>query len=61
LSPLTKSKELDLLKQISYFPEIIEDIAKDKQVQHLTQYVLDLAATFHIFYNDCYVLVDDEH
>lgn len=60
LSPLTKSKELDLLKQISYFPEIIEDIAKDKQVQHLTQYVLDLAATFHIFYNDCYVLVDDE-
>lgn len=58
---LEHPKELDLIKQISYFSEIIEDTACDYQVHRLTQYALDLATAFHGFYNDCHVLVDDEN
>ncbi|MFA5178162.1 MAG: arginine--tRNA ligase [Candidatus Paceibacterota bacterium] len=58
---LGHEKELDLIRQINYFPEIIEDIAFDYQVHRLTQYVLDLASAFHQFYNECHVLVDDEN
>lgn len=57
---LIHPKELDLIKQISYLPEIIEDISADYQVHHLTQYAIDLATSFHQFYNDCHVLIDDE-
>jgi len=57
---LIHPKELDLIKQFNYFPEIIEDTAYDYQVHRLAQYSLDLAAAFHQFYNECHVLVDDE-
>jgi len=52
--------ELALIKELIRFPEIIEDTAKDYQVQRLPQYALDLAVSFHQFYRDCQVLSDDE-
>lgn len=61
LELLVHPKELDLIKQISYLPEIIESVTEDYQVHHLTQYALDLATAFHAFYNECHVLVDDEN
>jgi arginyl-tRNA synthetase len=55
---LIHPSELTLIKQLIRFPEIIEDTAKDYQVQRLPQYVLDLATVFHQFYRDCKVLTE---
>lgn len=57
---LNHPSELNLIKQLIRFPEIIEDTAKDYQVQRIPQYALDLATAFHRFYCDCRVLSDDK-
>lgn len=56
LSLLNHEKELELIKQLIKFPEIVKDTAYDYQVQRLPQYALDLANAFHQFYNHCRVL-----
>lgn len=50
LELLNHQSELNLIKQLIRLPEIIEDIAKDYQVQRIPQYALDLATSFHQFY-----------
>jgi len=60
ISLLTHSSEIELMKEILKLPEIIEDTALDYQVHRLPQYAIELATTFHKFYNDCHVLVEDE-
>jgi arginyl-tRNA synthetase len=57
---LNHPSELNLIKQLVRFPEIIEDTAKDYQVQRIPQYALDLATAFHRFYRDCRVLSEDK-
>ncbi|MFA5714492.1 MAG: arginine--tRNA ligase [Candidatus Paceibacterota bacterium] len=56
---LQNSKELELMKQILKFPEIVEDTANDYEVHRIPQYALDLANSFHKFYAECHVLTDD--
>jgi len=53
---LNHPSELSLIKQLIVFPEIVEDTAKDYQIQRLPQYATNLAASFHQFYRDCKVL-----
>ena len=55
---LVHPSELELIKQLIRFPEIIEDTAKDYQIQRIPQYALDLATSFHQFYRDCKVLTE---
>ncbi|GAI26044.1 unnamed protein product, partial [marine sediment metagenome] len=57
---LNHSSELNLIKQLIKFPEIIEDTAKDYQIQRLPQYAYKLAGSFHQFYRDCRVLTEDK-
>jgi arginyl-tRNA synthetase len=57
---LKHPSELALMKQLIRFPEIIEDVTKDYQVQRLPQYSIDLATAFHRFYKDCRVISEDE-
>ena len=38
------------------FSEIIEDTAKDYQVQRLPKYAMELADSFHRFYENCQVI-----
>ena len=57
---LNHPSELDLIKQLIRFPEIIEDTAKDYQVQRLPQYAIDLAESFHRFYQKCQVISDEK-
>ncbi len=52
--------ELNLIRQLIKFPEIIEDTAQDYQIQRLPHYALELATAFHQFYKQCRVLVDDK-
>jgi len=56
LSLLSHPTELDLIKELVKFPEIIEDTAMDYQVQRLPHYTLNLSAYFHKFYTECKVL-----
>jgi len=58
---LSHPSELNLIKQLIRFPEMVEDTAKDYQIQRLPQYALDLATAFHQFYRDCKVLSDDKN
>jgi len=55
---LSHPAELELIKQLVRFPEIVEDTTKDYQVQRLPQYAFELAHQFHQFYRDCQVLSD---
>ncbi len=58
---LRHPSELSLIKQLIRLPEIIEDTAKDYQVQRLPQYTIDLATVFHQFYRDCHVITEDKN
>lgn len=57
---LTTPAELSLVRQLIKFPEIVEETARDYQVQRLPSYALELANTFHRFYEQCRVLDDDQ-
>jgi len=60
LNELKEESELDLIKELIRFEEIIEDTSKDYQVQRIPQYAIDLAESFHRFYKNCRVLTDDK-
>jgi len=60
LKLLNHASELNLIKHLIRFPEVIEDTVRDYQVQRLPQYATDLATVFHQFYRDCRVLSDDK-
>jgi len=57
---LSHESELGLIKQLIRFPEIIEETAKDYQVQRISQYAMELANSFHRFYCDCRVLEENK-
>jgi arginyl-tRNA synthetase len=57
---LEHPSELNLIKQVIRFPEVVGDTAEDYRVQRLPQYALDLAEAFHQFYRDCPVISDNK-
>ena len=58
---LKHPNELNLIKQLIRFPEVVKDISRDYQVQRLPQYSMDLATAFHKFYKDCKVISEDKN
>ena len=59
LELLDHPAELALLRALSGLPHAVADAAEARATQRLTRYAEDLAATFHRFYAECRVLVDD--
>jgi len=59
-SLLTSEKELDLLKKMGEYPQVIVDAADKHAPQKITQYVFELASLLHSFYNAEKVL-DTDH
>jgi arginyl-tRNA synthetase len=55
---LTDKGELDLIRLVLRFPELVDDIRQHYGVHQLTTYALELAGAFHGFYRD-YRVVDD--
>ncbi|MFC1594866.1 arginine--tRNA ligase [Patescibacteria group bacterium] len=53
---LSTPQELLLIKKLLQLPEVLEDIAKDYQVQRLPHYAYELAKTFTDFYENCQVV-----
>ncbi|MEM8923019.1 MAG: arginine--tRNA ligase [Actinomycetota bacterium] len=59
LSGLTHERELELLRQLSTFDEILELACNDRAPHKITTWVRELAGAFHGFYRDCPILRSD--
>ncbi len=59
LKLIKEDEELRLLKNLSKFPEVLEDISDNYQVHHLAQYALGLASDFHKFYEKHHIIQED--
>ncbi|MBO5930526.1 MAG: arginine--tRNA ligase, partial [Clostridia bacterium] len=53
-------KEIDLMKELSKFPEEIKQAAILRDPSKITKYSMDLATAFHGFYSACKVDSEDE-
>lgn len=58
-SLITNDKAFELLKRIADFETVIEQAAEARAPHRITNYIQDLAAHFHKFYNAEKVLTDD--
>ncbi len=56
LGLLTHKKERELMRELLFFPELIEKISLDFSVHALPQYAMRLADKLHSFYDECRVL-----
>jgi arginyl-tRNA synthetase len=59
LAPLEHERELDLLRALAVFPEVVTEAAELRAPHRITTWVRDFAARFHGFYRDCRVISDD--
>jgi arginyl-tRNA synthetase len=59
LAPLRHERELDLLRALDTYPDLVAEAATLRAPHRVTTWVRDLAARFHGFYRDCRVLSDD--
>jgi arginyl-tRNA synthetase len=56
---LKEKQELDLLKHLNKFPELVEEVACSYEVHRIPYYAMELADKFHSFYHQCKVLDKD--
>jgi arginyl-tRNA synthetase len=59
LAPLAHERELELLRSLAAFPEVVAEAADLRAPHRVTTWVRDFAARFHGFYRDCRVISDD--
>ena len=60
VSLLTHPAELELIRAILQFPELVNQMAKDLEPHHLPHYATELANSFHNFYENCRVVSSNE-
>ena len=60
LSPLEAREELNLIKQLDRFPDVVKEAALGFAPHLLAGYALDLARTFHPYYTEYRVIGTDE-
>ena len=51
--------EIDLIREIAKFPQVVEEAANKKRVHNITQYSQDLASSFNKFYKSTQVIGSD--
>ena len=59
LNVLTEPAELDLLRELSEFPETVAAAAAGLTPHRLAHYTESVGAAFHRFYNECRVIGDE--
>ena len=52
--------EWELIRQLSLFPQALEDVIRTNKPHHLARYAYALARHFHLFYERCPVLADEK-
>jgi len=60
LNLLTADSELNLIRELIKFPDIMIRTAKDYEAHRLTHYTLDIARSLHDFYEKERVIIDDK-
>ncbi len=61
LSCLGKEEEKDLIVMLASYPEEIKTAALTTDPTRITRYILELASTFHTFYNACHIKGEEEN
>jgi arginyl-tRNA synthetase len=56
---LKAPEEIDLIKALARYPDVLAGSARSMEPHRVTYYLMDLASTFHTYYNKHRVLVDD--
>jgi arginyl-tRNA synthetase len=59
VSLLGHPQELELIRKMLQFPEIVELVCRHLAPHHFPHYSQDLATAFHAFYTECRVVSDD--
>jgi len=59
LDQLTEQHEMDLLKSLARYPEVVHSAAMNEEPHQLTHYLRDLANDLHTYYNAHQFLVED--
>ena len=60
LRALTLPEEIDLIKAVTRFPEVVEGASRTLEPHRLTFYLNDLASLFHSYYNKYKVVSEDQ-
>ena len=61
VSLLQNPMEINLIKKMLAFPDLIEYMATELEPHHLPHYSQELANVFHLFYQNCRVISDDQN
>ena len=56
---LEEPEEIDLIKALARYPEIVRTAARSMEPHRITYYLMSLASAFHSYYNKHRVLVDE--
>lgn len=58
---LSREDELELIKSVVRFPDVLEGTSVNMEPHRLTYYLIDLAQKFHTYYNTTRILDTDEN
>jgi arginyl-tRNA synthetase len=56
---LSQPEEVDLVKKLLLYPDIVEDSAESHAPHKIAYYLLEVASDFHTYYNKSRIVVDD--
>ena len=59
LAPLVHEREIELLRSLAVYPDVVAEAAALRAPHRVTTWVRDFAAEFHAFYRDCRVISED--
>ena len=59
LSPLTHEREIEVLRLLAQYPDVVAEAAATRAPQKVSTWVRDFARAFHGFYRDCRVISPD--
>jgi arginyl-tRNA synthetase len=59
LSLLTQEREIEVLRLLAQYPDVVADAAETRAPQKVTTWVREFARAFHGFYRDCRVISSD--
>jgi arginyl-tRNA synthetase len=57
---LDEAEEIDLMRKLVVFPQLVEGAARTREPHRLTSYAQQLAASFHHFYHICRIVSNNK-
>lgn len=57
---MQEEEELEIIKKMAAFPDIIKQAARDRAPHRIAHFVYELASLFHQFYNHCRIIQENK-